>query len=123
MFTLALRKRFIAYHPAHHPDAEHPIQSHLFVLEVMLEAETLDEMGQVFDLDVLESEVVDILKVYANKDLHQTPAFAQRPFTLEAFAQILGDALNESLYAPHLTALSVRLWCDERAWALYDIER
>ncbi len=124
MFTLALRKKFIAHHhAASEIDADHPMRSHLYILEVMLEAEDLDSEGYVLDLDELEAEVDDILSQYAYKSLNDAEAFQGRMPTLEAFAQALGDAINESLYAPHLTALSVRLWRDEKAWALYDIER
>jgi len=124
MFTLALRKKFIAHHhAAPEIDAEHPIRSHLYILEVMLETEELDSEGYVLDLDELEAEVDDVLAQYAHKNLNDTEAFRGRVPTLEAFAQVLGDAINESLYAPNLTALSVRLWRDEKAWALYDIEK
>jgi len=124
MFTLALRKKFIAHHhAAPEIDADHPIRSHLYLLEVMLETEDLDSEGYVLDLDELEAEVDDILAQYAHKNLNDTEAFRGRVPTLEAFAQVLGDAINESLYAPNLTALSVRLWRDEKAWALYDIEK
>lgn len=124
MFTLALRKKFIAHHhTAPEIDVDHPMRSHLYILEVMLETEALDNENYVLDLDTLEAEVDDILAQYAHKDLNTTEAFRNRPPTLEAFAQVLGDAINENLYAPHLTALSVRLWRDERAWALYDIEK
>jgi len=124
MFTLALRKKFIAHHhPTQEPDEDHPLRSHLYILEVMLEAEELDSEGYVLDLDALEAEVDDILAQFAYKNLNDTEAFQGRRPTLETFAQVLGDAINESLYAPNLTALSVRLWRDEKAWALYDIER
>ena len=123
MFTLALRKKFIAHHHTAELDAEHPIRSHLYILEVMLEAEALDSEGYVLDLDTLEAEVDAILAQYAHKNLNETEAFQDRAPTLESLAQVLGDAINESLYAPHLTALSVRLWRDDVAWALYDIER
>ena len=124
MFTLALRKKFIAHHHStQEPDEDHPLRSHLYILEVMLEAEELDSEGYVLDLDALEAEVDDILAQFAYKNLNDTEAFQGRRPTLETFAQVLGDAINESLYAPNLTALSVRLWRDEKAWALYDIER
>lgn len=124
MFTLALRKKFISHrHVSEASDVEHPIRSHLYILEVMLEAEELDSEGYVLDLDELESEVEDILALYRDKTLNNTKAFQDTTPTLEAFARVLGDALNEGLYAPQLTAISVRLWQDDNAWALYDIER
>lgn len=124
MYTLALRKKFIAHHhAATEPDAEHPLRSHLYLLEVMLEAEELDSQGMVLDLDELEAELNDILSLYRNQNLNKTEAFKDKIPTLEAFARVLGDAIDESLYAPHLTAISVRLWRDEDAWALYDIEK
>ena len=124
MFTLALRKKFIAHHhSAVEIDADHPMRSHLYLLEVMVEAEALDSEGYVLDLDTLEAEVNDLLAPYVHRNLNETEAFRDRLPTLEAFAQVLGDTLNEHLYAPNLTALSVRLWRDDKAWALYDIER
>ncbi len=124
MFTLALRKQFIAHHhTAAQPDPEHPLRSHVYLLEVMLETEELDSEGVVLDLDELEAEIDDILSLYRYKDLNETEAFTGRIPTLETFARVLGDAIDESLYAPNLTAISVRLWRDENAWALYDIEK
>jgi len=124
MFTVALRKKFISHrHVSDALDAEHPIRSHLYILEVMLEAEELDSEGYVLDLDELESEVDDILVLYRDKTLNNTAAFQDAPPTLEAFARVLGDTLNERLYAPQLTAISVRLWQDDSAWAMYDIEK
>ncbi len=124
MFTLALRRKFIAYHHvASEMGAESSVRSHLYMLEVMLEAEELDSEGYVLDMDALEAELDDLIAPYAHKNLSQTDAFEGRTPTLERFAQVLGDTLNESLYAPHLTAISIRLWRDEDAWALYDIER
>ena len=124
MFTLALRKKFIAHHyTAAEIDDEHPMRSHVYLLEVMLEAEELDSEGMVLDLDGLEEEIDDILALYRYKNLNETEAFQGKVPTLESFAQVLGDAIDETLYAPHLTAISVRLWRDEDAWALYDIEK
>jgi len=124
MFSVALRKKFIAHrHIADMSDVEHPIRSHLYILEVMLEAEDLDSEGYVLDLDEVGSEVDDILALYRDKTLNNTEAFQNVTPTLEAFARVLGDALNEQLYAPQLTAISVRLWQDDSAWAMYDIEK
>ena len=124
MFTLALRKKFIAHHhTALQPDAEHPMRSHLYLLEVMLETEELDSQGMVLDLEALEAELDDILSQYRYKNLNETEAFDNKIPTIEAFARVLGDAIDESLYAPNLTAISVRLWRDEDVWALYDIEK
>ena len=124
MFTLALRKKFIAHHhTTAEVDPEHPVRSHVYLLEVMLESEELDSAGVVLDLDELEAEIDDIISAYQYKNLNETEAFAERTPTLEAFAMVLGDAIDESLYAPNLTAISVRRWRDENAWALYDIEK
>ncbi len=124
MFTLALRRKFIAHHhTTSELGAAESVRSHLYMLEVMLEAEELDSEGYVLDMDMLEAELDDLIAQYAHKDLSRTEAFQGQVPTLERFAQVLGDALNDGLYAPHLTAISVRLWRDEDAWALYDIER
>ncbi len=120
MFTLALRKKFIARHQT---APENPVRSHQYLLEVMLEAEELDSLGVVLDLGSLDEEVSDIIALYENKKLNDLDAFKDKTPTLENFAQILGNAIDASLYAPNLTAISVRLWRDEEAWALYDIEK
>ena len=120
MFTLALRKKFIA---RHRTSPENPLRSHNYLLEVMLEAEALDSLGVVLDLGSLDEEVSDILQLYEDKTLNEIETFKGKTPTLEHFVQILGDAIDEALYAPHLTAISVRLWRDEAAWALYDIEK
>jgi 6-pyruvoyltetrahydropterin/6-carboxytetrahydropterin synthase len=120
MYTLALRKKFIAHHKN---TAESLLRSHLYLLEVMLEAEALDSLGMVVDLDALDDAMDDVLALYQDKNLNEAEAFADTLPTLEALAKVLATAIDETLYAPNLTALSVRLWRDEEAWALYDIEK
>ena len=124
MFTLASRKKFIAHHhTSPQIDSQHPLRSHVYILEVMLERENLDSEGMVLDMEELNATIEDIVSQYRYKNLNETAAFQGRIPTLETFARVLGDAIDESLYAPDLTAISVRLWRDENAWALYDIEK
>jgi len=124
MYTLALRKKFIArHHNSEASNEQRPTRSHLYTIELMLEAEDLDSEGYLLDLDELETELDAILALYRDKELNALPAFADARPTVEHFVQVLGDAMNESLYAPQLTAISVRLWRDESVWAMYDIEK
>jgi len=124
MHTLALRKKFIARHNlADAPADETHAKSHLYTLEVMLEAEELDSEGYVLELDALSAELDMILAIYSDKSLDKAPGFEGRSPTLERFAQVLCETIDEELYAPQLTAVSVRLWRDENAWAMYDIEK
>jgi len=120
MYTLALRKKFIAFHQ--NAD-ENPVRSHLYLLEAMLEAEELDDLGMVHDLEALDEVLEDVLSNFRDKNLAQVAVFGGVAPTLEVFARVLGNAIDETLYAPNLTAISVRLWRDEEAWALFDIEK
>jgi 6-pyruvoyltetrahydropterin/6-carboxytetrahydropterin synthase len=124
MYTLGLRREFKATHALVGGDwgAENQPHSHLYRLELGLETDRLDQHGFVADLVEVEAALDTLLERYADADLNRLPEFKGLNPSMEHFARILAEALAAALQLADLSALSVRLWESEQAWAQYRIE-
>jgi len=125
MYTLAIRRNFIARHFLIGGDwgAENFPNSHHYILELQLEGAALDQHGYLVDIVDVEKHLDEVIAEYKEKMLNETPAFAGINPSLEHFARILCQTLNEKIGAKNLTALKVVLWEHENAWASYRVER
>lgn len=125
MYTLAVQRDFIAQHYLVGGDwgAENERHSHHYRLEVRLAGETLDPHGYLADIVELESTLDRLIEAYRDQTLNDLPAFEGLNPSIENFCRLLCTALNEAIAAPNLTALSVKLWESETAWAAYRLER
>lgn len=123
MYTLAVRRDFIARHflVGGNWGAENFPNSHHYVLELRLEGETLDQHGYLCDIVEVEQHLDEIVGEYKDQMLNEKPEFAGLNPSLEHFARILAERLNERINAPSLSVLEVVLWENERAWAAYKI--
>lgn len=125
MYTLAVRRDFIARHflvggdwgPENFPNAHH------YLLELRLEGQSLDQHGYLCDIVDVERHLDEIVGEYKDQMLNEKPEFAGLNPSLEHFARILAEALNERIQAPNVTALRVVLWENERAWAAYSLAK
>jgi len=125
MYTLAVRRDFIARHfliggdwgPENFPNAHH------YLLELRLEGERLDQHGYLCDIVEVERHLDQIVHDYEDQMLNEKPEFQGLNPSIEHFARILAESLNERLHVPNVTALEVVLWENERAWAAYRIAR
>jgi 6-pyruvoyltetrahydropterin/6-carboxytetrahydropterin synthase len=125
MYTLAVRRQFIARHFLIGGDwgAENFPNSHQYVLELQLEGQQLDEHGYLCDIVEVEKHLDEVIARYKEKLLNDCAEFAGLNPSLEHFARILATALNERIEAKNLSALRVVLWEHENAWAAYRVER
>ncbi len=125
MYTLGLRRRFIAQHYLIGGDwgPENERHSHAYTLELVLEGATLDRHGYLVDLVEVEQAVEAVLARYRDRTLNDLEEFQGLNPSVEHFARILAEALNRRIQAPNVTALTVRLWENENAWAAYRLER
>lgn len=125
MYTLAVRREFIARHFLIGGDwgAENFPNSHHYVLELQLAGNELDQHGYLVDIVDVEMHLDDVVDYYKEKMLNDKPEFAGLNPSLEHFARILATALNERIRASNITALKVTLWEHANAWAAYNVER
>ena len=125
MYTLGVRRDFIARHfliggdwgPENYPNSHH------YVLELRLEGSELDIHGYLVDIVDVERHLDEIVNFYKEQMLNDKPGFAGLNPSLEHFARILCISLSESIKAPNISEIEVKLWENDSAWAAYTIER
>jgi 6-pyruvoyltetrahydropterin/6-carboxytetrahydropterin synthase len=125
MYTLAVRRNFIARHFLIGGDwgSENYPNSHHYILELQLEGAELDRHGYLVDIVDVEKQLDEIIGYYKEQMLNDKPEFAGLNPSLEHFARILCLSLNEKIKAGNISRLKVVLWEHENAWASYDINR
>ncbi|RME84207.1 MAG: 6-carboxytetrahydropterin synthase [Caldilineae bacterium] len=122
MYALAIQQDFIARRSAS-ADGSATALSHRYRVELMVEAEELDQQGYVVDIDELQAQFEGIVDEFRDKTLNELPDFEGVNPSLEHFARVLCEKVDEALYAPQLSAISIKLWEDDTAWVAYDVER
>jgi 6-pyruvoyltetrahydropterin/6-carboxytetrahydropterin synthase len=125
MFTLAVRRDFIAQHALIGGDwgAENLPHSHHYLLELQLEGATLDQHGFLVDIEDVENTLSGLVSGYRDHLLNDLPEFAGLNPSLEAFSRILCVSLGKSLRVENGTSIKVVLWENDSAWASYRLER
>jgi 6-pyruvoyltetrahydropterin/6-carboxytetrahydropterin synthase len=125
MYTLAVRRDFIAHHFLIGGDwgPENDPNSHHYLLELQLRGRELDQHGYLCDIVDIEKHLDEIVGYYRGQMLNDRPEFEGLNPSIEHFARILAESLNERIRAETLTALKVVLWEHERAWAAFEVER
>ncbi|NOZ48955.1 MAG: 6-carboxytetrahydropterin synthase [Chloroflexi bacterium] len=125
MYTLSLNRTFIAQHFLTDEDAgpENELHSHLYRVELMIEGEELDPHGYLVDIIDLNVQFDALLDHYRDKSLNDLPEFAGLNPSIEHFGRILCEQMDKALYAPNVTAISIKLYKDTVAWVMYDLDR
>lgn len=125
VYRLCLQRDFIAQHHLIGGDwgAENQPHSHPYRIELTLEGRALDRHGYLVDLVDVEARLETLLARYRDRSLNDLPEFAGLNPSLEHFARLCCERLAEGLQAPNLSALTVRLWENNVAWASYRQER
>ena len=125
MYTLAVRREFIARHfliggdwgPENFPNSHH------YILELQLAGNDLDEHGYLVDIVDVEKHLDEIVGYYKEQMLNEKPEFAGLNPSIEHFARILATSLNKRIHANNIVSLKVVLWEHADAWAAYEIQR
>lgn len=125
MYTLGVRRDFIARHYLIGGDwgPENFPNSHHYVLELQLAGNELDKHGYLVDIVDIEKHLDEIVNYYKEQMLNDKPEFAGLNPSIEHFTRILATSLNERIKAHNITALTIKLWENESAWAAYTLER
>lgn len=125
MYTLAVRREFIARHfliggdwgPENFPNSHH------YVLELHLKGRELDQHGYLVDIVDVEKHLGELVDYYKEKMLNDLPEFKGLNPSLEHFARILCTSLNEHIQAKNIVGLKVVLWENDNAWTSFEIDR
>ena len=121
MYTLAVKRDFVAQHYLIGGDwgAENQRHSHHYQVEVILEGDSLDRHGYLVDIVAVERNLEELAASYRDRTLNDLPEFAGLNPSIEHFTRILCNALASRLQTETLTAISVKIWENEIAWASY----
>jgi len=125
MYTLAVRREFIARHfliggdwgPENFPNSHH------YILELQLEGSELDQHGYLVDIVDVEKHLDEVVSYYKEQMLNEKSEFAGLNPSIEHFSRILCTTLNEKIKAGNISAIKVVLWENESAWSAYRVER
>ncbi|HEX8991931.1 MAG TPA: 6-carboxytetrahydropterin synthase [Anaerolineales bacterium] len=125
MYTLAVRRRFIARHfliggdwgPENFPN------SHDYLLELQLQARELDQHGYLVDIVDVSKQLDEVVGHYSDKMLNDLPEFEGLNPSLEHFSRILATTLDGRLCTDTIRGVKVILWENENAWAAFEVQR
>ncbi len=125
MYTLAVRREFIARHFLIGGDwgAENFPNSHHYVLELQLAGTELDQHGYLVDIVDVEKNLNEVVDYYKEQLLNDKPEFTGLNPSIEHFSRILATELNMRIQAKNIISLKVVLWEHENAWASFLINR
>jgi len=123
MYTLAVRRSFVAQHFLIGGDwgAENFWHSHHYQLELQLQGPTLNQHGYLVDIVQVEEALNALVSRYRDKTLNDLSQFAGLNPSIEHFTRIAAQELAPQVYATNLTALTIKIWENEIAWASYQL--
>jgi 6-pyruvoyltetrahydropterin/6-carboxytetrahydropterin synthase len=121
MYTVAVKRDFVAQHFLIGGDwgAENFKHSHHYIAEVQLEGPTLDKHGYLVDIVDIENALNALVARFKDKLLNDEPEFAGLNPSVEHFSRIFWELFTASIKAPTLSAVTVKLWENEIAWASF----
>lgn len=121
MYTVAVKRDFVAQHYLIGGDwgAENTLHSHHYVVEVQLHGATLDQHGYLVDIVDIETQLEALVAAYRDRTLNDLPEFAGLNPSIEHFSRIFGRTLAARIQAPNLSALTLKIWENDIAWASY----
>jgi 6-pyruvoyltetrahydropterin/6-carboxytetrahydropterin synthase len=121
MYQVAVKRDFVAQHFLIGGDwgAENTWHSHHYVVEVQLEGAALDQHGYLVDIVDIEQALEAIVAYYRDKTLNDLPEFVGLNPSIEHFTRIICQTLAAHIRATNLSALTVKIWENEIAWASY----
>ena len=124
MYIVAVQHDFVAQHFLIGGDwgPENNRHSHHYVIEAQLEGDQLDQHGYLVDIVDIEKNLNALVAHYRDQTLNDLPEFAGLNPSLEHFSRILCQSLAARLKAETLTALTVKVWENDIAWASFRTE-
>jgi len=123
MYELMVRRDFVAQHYLTVPNcgSENESHSHHFDVEVRLTGTELNENGYLIDITEVENVLDHLVRRYRDQTLNDLPEFDDLNPSVEHFARILAQSVDERMDTSHLDTVEVRVWEDDEAWAAYSM--
>ncbi len=120
-YVVAVKRDFISRHYLIGGDwgPENDLHAHHYQAEVQLEGGSLDQHGYLVDIVDIERELDNLVLRYRDQTLNDLPEFAGLNPSVEHFARILCQALSTRLRDVNLSAVTVKVWENEIAWASF----
>jgi 6-pyruvoyltetrahydropterin/6-carboxytetrahydropterin synthase len=121
MYTVAVRRDFSARHALVGGDwgAENEPHTHHYVIEACCSGKALDRHGYLIDICEIEARLDQLVDYFRDADLNRLPEFKGLNPSIEHFARIVCQDLAKNIDTAALSALKVRIWENELAWAEY----
>lgn len=121
MYTVAVKRDFVGQHFLIGGDwgAENELHSHHYAVEVQLEGASLDPHGYLVDIVDIERHLEALVGRYRDKTLNDLPEFAGLNPSIEHFSRIFCRQLADRINAPNISAVTIRIWENDIAWASY----
>ncbi len=125
LYSVAVQRDFVAQHFLFGGDwgPENELHSHHYKVEVQLEGSSLDQHGYLVDIVDIESGLDDLVFHFRDKALNNLPQFKELNPSIEHLSRIFCDQLSERVQASNITAVTVKIWENEIAWAAFRRER
>jgi len=119
-----VRRDFVAQHYLTVPNCgpENEWHSHHFDLEVRLEGPNLNDNGYLVDITEVEAALDTIVDRFEDATLNDQPEFEGLNPSVEHFARIVADHVQDQLDLSGLRHLTIRIWEDDQAWASYSVD-
>ena len=121
MYSVSARRNFIAQHYLIGGDwgPENELHSHHYVVEVLMEGKNLNQHGYLIDIDDVFLHLDSLVAYFKDKTLNDLPELVSANPSLEHLARIFCKTLTQRISTQTLSALSVKIWENEIAWAGY----
>jgi len=125
MFEVGVLGDFVARHYLVGGDfgPEGSLHSHHYRCELTVTGGTLDRHGFLVDIVRLREELDRLLDRYRDRTLNDLPDFAGLNPGVEVVARAMADSLARALAKENMTALTLKLWENDTAWASYRVVR
>lgn len=119
MYTVAVRRDLIARHFLVGGDwgEENNPHAHHYSIEVKLEGRNLDPHGYLTDICDIETVLETQVQYYRDTMLNDLPEFEALNPSIEHFARLICQKIAAQIQTGRLTAIAVRIWENDIAWA------
>ncbi len=123
MYALGVRRDFVARHKLIGGDwgSENEPHSHRYLVELQLEAPSLNPHGYLVDIVDVEEQLTSVVGLFKDQMLNDRREFLGLNPSLENFARILTELLVARLSSLGLSTLRVVVWESDSAWASYTL--
>ena len=121
MYTVAVKRDFVAQHYLIHSDQgeENRNHSHHYQVELQVKGRELNQNGYLLDIVNIEYYLDEQVRYYKDKTLNDLPEFMGLNPSIECFAFILGKTLANRISAATASIIEVKIWENDNIWASY----